>query len=105
MHDDESNSGLKTIKRRRGYFGKYEIYGEWFEDRFGERFWLMRMISAHANHSLRVSGEEFRRAHEDIDLSGERTIVRGQIGVDLDLAAKEAAQNAIEKWEGEPPSS
>jgi len=100
MNEDPSGSEVRLIKQRQRHLGDYDIYGQWCEDRFGERFWLLRVISAHRNYSLQVSCGEFRDAKESVNLSGKPTVSLGEVATNLDPSAKEAVQDSIREWEG-----
>ena len=102
MKEDTSKEDLKLIRQRQGYFGNYHVDGKWFENQSSERSWFMMLVPSRAGGSYWVTGEEFRSALMNVELSGKANIGIGEPVTNLEPGIKQVLLNAIQKWEGEP---
>jgi len=89
-----------------GAFGAYAVYGTLYKDQSGRSIWLLNLTREwtkdreSSNHHYWISGTEFRRA-----LGGEileSAYLIGEVVADMDPDERQAAVEAIGKWEGRP---
>lgn len=93
----------------RGAFGGYAVYGTLFRDQSGKEFWLLNLTRAwsedrgSSDRYYWVSETEFRRC-----LGGEltsSTYLLAEVVTDLEPDERQAAMDAIGRWERSPAAA